>query len=497
VDDAAVPTAVFRVLPAPGRPAPSLPAAETPAGPRRPRSAVQPGLLAFPVVLVAALALMIWLWPRDGEIHVIGWVTTVLWTLPLTSSVIGAYGALRTVRRLRAARRRTPIRTVRDAQLLVEIPTIGRYDTYPALARVVRSCLHLTAFFPRTTIEIVVEEGCEAAAEIAKLAAALPLVHVLTVPRRYRTPNATKFKARANHYANVRRIGRGLARNDVWVLHLDDDTAVGLDTAEELARFVAEQRERGEDALHLTQGVLTYPREHGAARLVWLADAVRPAYDVTMFAATTGRGAPRAGLHGELLLVRASVEASIGWDFGPRAMVEDAQFALEFTRRYPGRSDWFAGRSFGATPVGVADFVKQRERWAWGLMELAANRTIPLRARLLLIHNMVLCTLGPLQHIGVILVVGGLLDDLATQPVVNALLPLWAVNIAYHVWSYWEGLKINARASSVARRIWWEPIAVLVCLPVFSMWESAGVLRGFVRFVRHGETAFTVIAKPR
>jgi egghead protein (zeste-white 4 protein) len=464
--------------------------------PLRPRSSVAPRLVMLPVVFVVALALSWWIWQPGARPHVVGWATSVLWTMPLTTSLIGIYGALRTVGRLRADRHRGPARTVRTNKLLVTIPTIGRHDTYPALERVVRSCRHLAAFFPEHAIEIVVEEGCKAFAQITALAKAIPMVEVVTVPRDYRTPNGTRYKARANHYANVRRIARGEALDTAWVLHLDDDTAVGPDAGEELARFVGEQRGQSEPK-HLAQGVLTYPREHGTARLIWLADSVRPAYDVTTFAATTGSGTPRAGLHGELLLVRASVEADIGWDFGPRTMVEDAQFALEFTRRHPGRSDWFAGRSLGATPVSVGDFVKQRERWAWGLLELSANRDLPLRARLLVIHNVIVCAFGPLQHIGVVLVAGGLLGDLATLPITVFLLPLWALNIAYHVWSYWEGLKINARASSHPRRRWWEPLVMLGCLPVFSLWEAAGVLRGLIRFVRHGEAAFTVIAKPR
>jgi beta-1,4-mannosyltransferase len=320
-------------------------------------------------------------------------------------------------------------------------------------------------------------------------------VRIMTVPARYGTPAGTRFKARANHYANIRRVAEGQNHDDVWVLHMDDDTGVDGHCAAELARFVAAQR--GPDALHLGQGVLTYPREHGARRLLWLADAVRPASDISVFAMTTGRGTPRAGLHGELLVVRASVEASIGWDFGPRAMVEDAQFALTFSHLFPGRSGWFPGRSLGATPVSVHDLVKQRERWAWGLMELAANATIPLRSRLLLIHNMVVWASGPLQHVAVVLVTGALLGDPETLPVVAALLPLWAINFGYQVWTYWEGLKLNGRASADGRRHWWEPVAVVALMPVFALWEAAGVLRGAVRFVRGGETSFAVIAKPR
>ena len=52
---------------------------------------------------------------------------------------------------------------------------------------------------------------------------ALPGVRGVTVPRAYETPNGTRFKARANHYALTLRDTAG------WVLHLDDDTceAVG------------------------------------------------------------------------------------------------------------------------------------------------------------------------------------------------------------------------------------------------------------------------------
>ena len=278
------------------------------------------------------------------------------------------------------------------------------------------------------------------------------------------------------------------------MLHLDDDTAIGPDTATELARFVHAADVRGK---HLAQGVLTYPRELGVSRVLWLADAIRPAGDVSMFAATTGTGTPRAGLHGELLLVRASVEAEIGWDFGPRTVVEDARFALEFARRHPGRSDWFPGRCFGATPATAAAFVVQRERWARGLIELALSPAVPLRHRLLLLHNVLVWAFIPLQHLGIVLGIGWLIGDTNTYPAFAWLLPVWAANLAYSVWGYWTGLALNARASARERPHWWEHAAVLVGIPLFSLLETVGMARALARCVRRDASAFPVIAKPR
>lgn len=447
----------------------------------------------LPIVFGTALTTSLLLWPLHGPAGITSWATTFLWSLPTLTTLVGIFGALRTRARLRRAPT-GPVAPVPE-RLVVVIPTIGRADTLPALRRVAASCAHLVPYFPDHTVEIVVEQGCPAAAAIADLAdlADGADLRVLTVPRDYRTPSGTRFKARANQHALTRRA----ADPDLWVLHLDDDTAIGPDTAQELARFVGAQRAAGRAAKHLAQGVLTYPRELGASRLLWLADAIRPAGDVSLFATTTGTGTPRAGLHGELLLVRASVEAEIGWDFGPRTVVEDARFALEFARRHPGRSDWFPGRCLGATPATAGALVVQRERWARGLMELAFSREVPLRHRLLLMHNVVVWAFVPLQHVGVVLGVGLLIGDTNTVPALAWLQPVWALNFAYSAWSYWTGLTLNARASSDERAHWWEYAAVLAGLPLFALLESAGMVRALLRVARRDASAFPVIAKPR
>jgi beta-1,4-mannosyltransferase len=453
----------------------------------------------WPIVGSFIVVLVVVGWFTEPYPGKLGWPLTILWTWPIVSTVVGIRGIARTRKLLRQSRARwqgTGLVTCEEF-LIVVIPTIGRHDTYPALERSVLSYIaHLPVCFPRLRIDIVTEEDCEAKDRIARLAARSDLIRLMAVPRHYRTPNGTKFKARANHYTHELRIYEYEDRDDVWVLHMDDDTGVGPDTALAMARFIEEQHEAGPDAKHLAQGILTYPREYAANRVTWLADSVRPADDVARFSALTGSGTPKAGLHGELLLIRASVEATIGWDFGPRSIVEDAEFALIFCDRFPNRSAWFGGRCYGASPATIRDFIRQRERWSWGLVGLVFNRSLPARDRAYLGYSVASWVVGPLQNVAVVLAIGILLSDPNTSPATLAIIPLWALNMAYTIWMYWEGLRLNAGVSARGRRIWWEAIAVMLLIPFFAMIEGIGGLRGFLRFVRHAENKFIVIAKP-
>ncbi len=453
----------------------------------------------WPLVLAYLLVLVITGWFAEPSVGVLAWPLTVVWTWPLFGTLIGIVGIRRTRKRLRrsAARWDGHGLTRSEDFLIVVVSTIGRLDTYPALERSVLSYLaYLPGCFPRLRIDIVIDEGCEATGQITRLAARSELIRLVTVPDLYRTPNGTRFKARATHYSHELRIGEHENRDDAWVLHMDDDTGVGPDTALAMARFIEEQRHAGRDAKHMAQGILTYPREYAGNRLTWLADSARPAEDVARFSAWTGGGTPRAGLHGELLLVRASIEATIGWDFGRRSIAEDAEFALIFSARYEGRSAWFSGRSYGASPATLRDFFRQRERWCWGLSALVFNRSLQLRNRLLVGYSVMSWVVGPIQNVGVVLLLGVIVGDPNTSPVALFVIPLWSLNMAYAIWMYWEGLRLNAAVSGGGRRRWWEPWAVILLIPVFGLMEGVGGLRGFVKFVRRTENKFVVIAKP-
>jgi hypothetical protein len=446
----------------------------------------------FSFLLTAGLRLLD---PRTGPI---GWYASVVWTLPIVLSVQGLAGGLhvrRAARRLRQTGEFTGV--VSSESLVVVVPTIGRDDTYVALTRVLSSfSTCLPAYFAFLRIDVVVEEGCPVASRLAHLASRDPLLRIVTVPANFTTRRGTRFKARANHYADLLRQREHEARSDVWVLHMDDDTGVNAYTAAEIARFVETQHAAGDDRKHLAQGILAFPRELSRSRVTWYADAVRPGCDISLFSITTGRGRPRIGLHGELLLVRASVESQIGWDFGPETIVEDAEFAMRFCDAHPGRSDWFPACSYGASPTGFSGFVKQRERWVWGLLTLMTKNSVSLRRRVLLLPTIGLWIGAPFANPVVLISVGILIGDADTTPLSMVIGCVWAVNFGFYIWLYWEGFKINVHWSAGYRTRWWEPVVVVLGTPVFAVMECVGILAGLGQFLRRRETHFAVIDKP-
>lgn len=435
-------------------------------------------------------------WFTSARAGFLGWGLTIVWCWPLANTLISIDGIARSRRALRAFWS-APLPSRQDDLVVITVPTIGKYQILPALRRSLAShASSFPAWFSNFRIDVVIDEGCEAAADIHQLVAGLNgVARVITVPANYCTPNGTRFKARANQYANELRQRDGTARPDVWILHMDDDTGTSAGTARALAAFVQAQRLAGPNACHLAQGVLTYPRQLAPNRFTWLADSVRPADDLSRFCSWTSTGTPMAGLHGELMFVRASVEAEIGWDFGPEAIVEDAWFALVFAQRYTGRSSWLPGRCFGASPATVRDFIRQRERWARGLLHLCASSSFPIRVRLYIAYSLTTWVLGPLLNIVTVLVIEVLVLSLNGSPVAVPIVLIWALNTSYYIWCYSEGLRANVMASGRTRS-WQDRIAVLVLLPAFSMVEGIAALMALLKFSGGQAPDFTVIAKP-
>jgi hypothetical protein len=454
------------------------------------------------------LAIWILIWSAVATVFyhasrgVINYYTTITWTLPFGVGIIGLWGAVVSYPIIkRQPRSDEEVGTV-EHPLHVFITTKGRANVLGALTRVIRSTTHFESHFRNYVVHIVTDEGCEAMAEIRALAAQVG-AEVEVVPSSYRTARGARFKARASQYSLERLIeyygGREKIPYNCWTYRLDDDTSVGACTVRKLAAFILQNQDA--DSKHLAQGILAYRRSNSTSVWMWLADSIRTADDLFRFPLTTGRGTPRAGLHGENLLVRTWAEVQIGWDF-PNELVEDSRFGLKFCEMFPGRSAWITARVFGATPVTSWDFVSQRQRWADGMFGLAFDRNIPLRYRWLIMHNMIVWATGITQPVLVVLGISFMVGDFNVAPIFPWLAPLWVLSVGYTYWAYWEGLRQNAYASgmkapSIAHRLMLIPGIIW-----FSLLEGAGGTFGsavrVTRWFRREKEVkeFTGIAKP-
>ena len=314
------------------------------------------------------------------------------------------------------------------------------------------------------------------------------------MPADYETPNGARFKTRANHYALENRRSLGENTAEYYIYHLDDDTHIGADTAASLAEFI----EVDGDRFLLAQGILAFPQNLTRSRLCRLADAIRPADDITRFAFFTGMlGTPLGGLHGEHLIVRADIEDEIGWDF-PDTVIEDSYFAIQFATRYPRQSTMLNSYSYGASPATVGDLIRQRRRWVEGLLRLACNRNLPLVPKIPLVYSIVLWSLAPLQSIGLALLVAYLSGVDNTSPVSSWVLPLWGIVLAGVLWLYIEGLKVNLSASDRPRSVIPQAVMIFPGVYVINVVEMIGVLWGIIRFLGVGRQQVSeVIAKPQ
>jgi len=212
-----------------------------------------PGVASFAVTYALFAALAWFAWMQTPEHSAVGVYTSVFWTLPVVASLVGVSGIVTSSRAMQASSPPAPPDPITDHELVVVVPTVGRPDVVPALERVVESLdHHLAAWFPRLRIDVVVDEGAPSEPAVGALVARCPSARLLVVPRGYTTVGRTRFKARAVDYAQVVRRESGEERDDVWVLHMDDDTGVGADTASELARFIAAQREIGVEAARVS-----------------------------------------------------------------------------------------------------------------------------------------------------------------------------------------------------------------------------------------------------
>jgi beta-1,4-mannosyltransferase len=292
-------------------------------------------------------------------------------------------------------------------------------------------------------------------------------VRVIIVPKNYRTPNSSRFKARALHYALL----HSPISDTTWVVHLDEETQPTSSSIKGICDFI--RKEELSQKLHIGQGGLLYHREWEKHPFLTLADTVRTGDDFARFYFQHRLGFTIFGLHGSFIVVRNDVEkATGGFDFGPHGdITEDAFWAVNAMEN-GFRSAWVEGYLEEQSCMSLFDFVRQRRRWFQGLIKVSLHASVTLRWRLCIGVNTMLWGLAPFA---MLYTFGKLFYNLEINSIIRFLA---AYSFATFATLYITGLKANMDEHGITgrRRRTVLTVVLLVLLPVFATMESLSVL---------------------
>lgn len=308
---------------------------------------------------------------------------------------------------------------------------------------------------------------------------------IIVVPKDYQTPNGSRFKARALHYATF----HSPISDNAWIMHLDEESRPTKSVIRGMARMIREEDRKEKPAIG--QGAILYHRQWRQHPFLTLADNVRTGDDMGRFYIQHRIGITIFGLHGSFILARNDVEKKLGgFDFGPAGDVtEDAWWALvAMDNGY--RSRWCDGYLEEQSCQSVLDFMRQRRRWWVGLRLVVMNAPVDLKWKLLLGSQVALWTLAPFALVySFFHIFFGTFSSEALR---------FLANFAYSsfVTLYFVGLHINIKEGLAEKDILFKICAyilqgLMTIIPIFSSMEGLAILWA----VFHPSKGFHVIKK--
>ena len=161
----------------------------------------------------------------------------------------------------------------------------------------------------------------------------------VVVPSDYQTNPPVKYKARALQYAIDQRKKRHQANARRWIYLLDEESMVTEQTVRALLQYISKK-----DAKPIAEGGIIYPNNFFHQNLFCsVAETLRTYVCYDCVTQMSSGGMP-SHIHGSNLLVRADLEAQIGWAHEKGDFSEDQRFAWEATLKLgPGLFGWHGG----------------------------------------------------------------------------------------------------------------------------------------------------------
>jgi len=291
------------------------------------------------------------------------------------------------------------------------------------------------------------------------------------VPDDYKTPNGSKFKARALEYA----LGQSDLPGNAWLMHLDEESHTTASLVRGIAVAVREEEESGQ--LRIGQGAILYHRDLGSETFLTLADAVRTGDDLGRFHFQHRVGETIFGLHGSFILVRNDVEKEVGFDFGPKGSITEDAFWAVVQMQNGRRCRWVDGFIIEQATRSLEDFIRQRGRWFIGLVLVALYAPARLRYRAAIGVSTLMWSVS---WVGVLATYANLVVGIALP------LPIRLAGnaaLAFYVMLYFIGIHTQLQYGHRLprlHRLGYYTVAV-VLIPVFSIIESLGVIYGLLR----------------
>lgn len=295
-------------------------------------------------------------------------------------------------------------------------------------------------------------------------------IKITVVPKDYQTPNGTRFKARALHYATF--------YSDIpdwaWIVHLDEETHPTSSGIKGIARMIREENDK--EKPRIGQGALLYHRNWDNNHFMFCADMIRTGDDFSRFYFQHKMvGQIIFGLHGSFIVVRNDVEReSGGFDFGPDGdITEDATWGLYMMEKGY-RSRWVEGYLEEQPPQNIFDLWKQRKRWWSGLWDTCTKTKVSWRWKGVLWFNIMAWACAPFAALYTF---GHFFWGTEVHPFITIL-----ANFIYATYftMYMVGLIANIREGLKGVNIWMKGYliclqSVLCILPILNTVEAVPI----------------------